>query len=445
MQRIEVTSFVRPDVIPQLADARRCSSSVRLPDRRSVGVLIPNERGLERALALRDRFQEINGFLSASETHNQKNVGRPVAESLAGLERDVRAGTGRGTAVRGRDLDLVRLPVRGACAGRAGARRSPRRWSRPGASRSGSATRPGWPTRCRCASFFAAARDGCRGGADRALPQHPRTGPRQRAGGARGGGRELRVLASASSAVPGAGRARPGNIATEDLVSMLHEMGISTGIDLAALIAGLARGAARAGPAARQPRAARGARVVGGRRADRGRARRSAGGCGRAGAAPGVPSATASKARRRASCPCASGSRGSWTPARSPRRGCWPGGRRTARRRGCRDRGRHGRRRARRGDGQRPDGQGRVVGAEDRREDRADPGAGAVTADPARLPGRLGRRADQRAGADVPRAPRRRQDLLQPGADVRASCRRCASCSVPAPPAAPTSPRSATS
>ena len=48
-------------------------------------MLIPNERGLERALQWRDRFQEINGFLSASETHNQKNVGRSVAESLAGL------------------------------------------------------------------------------------------------------------------------------------------------------------------------------------------------------------------------------------------------------------------------------------------------------------------------------------------------------------------------
>ncbi len=87
LQRIEVTSFVRPDVIPQLADASEVLSSVSLPPSVSVGVLIPNERGLERALPLRDRFQEINGFLSASETHNQKNVGRSVAESLDGLER----------------------------------------------------------------------------------------------------------------------------------------------------------------------------------------------------------------------------------------------------------------------------------------------------------------------------------------------------------------------
>ena len=47
-------------------------------------VLIPNERGLERALEQRDRFDEVNVFLSASETHNRKNVNRSIEESLAG-------------------------------------------------------------------------------------------------------------------------------------------------------------------------------------------------------------------------------------------------------------------------------------------------------------------------------------------------------------------------
>src|SRR5947199_5237592 len=87
LRRIEVTSFVRPDVIPQLADAEQVLDGIRLPDEVSVSVLIPNERGLERALRHRGRFQEVNGFLSASETHNRKNVGRGVEESLAGLER----------------------------------------------------------------------------------------------------------------------------------------------------------------------------------------------------------------------------------------------------------------------------------------------------------------------------------------------------------------------
>ena len=77
LQRLEVTSFVRADVIPQLADAaevlerdRRCPTTV------SRSVLIPNERGLDNALALRDRFDEINVFMSASESHNRANVNR---------------------------------------------------------------------------------------------------------------------------------------------------------------------------------------------------------------------------------------------------------------------------------------------------------------------------------------------------------------------------------
>src|SRR5690348_12599423 len=87
LRRIEVTSFVRPDVIPQLADATEVLAGVSLPARVAISVLIPNERGLDRALAQRSRFQEINGFLSASETHNHKNVGRSIEQSLAGLER----------------------------------------------------------------------------------------------------------------------------------------------------------------------------------------------------------------------------------------------------------------------------------------------------------------------------------------------------------------------
>src|SRR5919204_4319043 len=87
LRRMEVTSFVRPDVIPQLADAAEVLEAIDVPDEVSLGVLIPNERGLEKALEHRDRFQEINVFLSASETHNRTNVNRSIAESLDGLER----------------------------------------------------------------------------------------------------------------------------------------------------------------------------------------------------------------------------------------------------------------------------------------------------------------------------------------------------------------------
>src|SRR5436190_12063858 len=86
LRRLEVTSFVRADVIPQLADAAEVLAAVDIPSDVAVSVLIPNERGLENALAQRDRFQEINVFLSASETHNSKNVNRSIEESLNGLE-----------------------------------------------------------------------------------------------------------------------------------------------------------------------------------------------------------------------------------------------------------------------------------------------------------------------------------------------------------------------
>ena len=87
LRRLEVTSFVRADVIPQLSDGAEVLSRIDVPDGVSLSVLIPNMRGLENALAQRERFHEINCFLSASETHNRKNVNRSVEESLVGLEQ----------------------------------------------------------------------------------------------------------------------------------------------------------------------------------------------------------------------------------------------------------------------------------------------------------------------------------------------------------------------
>ena len=96
-----MTSFVRPEVIPQLADAEEVLAAVRRREGVSFSVLIPNERGLERALAMRDRFDEINVFVSASETHNQRNVNRTIEESLAGLERTLATAPRRGLRCEG--------------------------------------------------------------------------------------------------------------------------------------------------------------------------------------------------------------------------------------------------------------------------------------------------------------------------------------------------------
>ena len=100
LRRIELTSFVRADVIPQLADAAEVVTRFEPLDGVAYSVLIPNRKGLENALEFRDRFQEANFFLSASETHNKKNVNRTIDESLADLEGTIGAARGAGCAAR---------------------------------------------------------------------------------------------------------------------------------------------------------------------------------------------------------------------------------------------------------------------------------------------------------------------------------------------------------
>ena len=87
--RIEVASFVRPDVIPQLADGVEVLERIEVPDDTKLMVLVPNSKGLDNALKVRDKFHEVAIFVSASETHNKKNVNRTVDETMA--DNDVMA------------------------------------------------------------------------------------------------------------------------------------------------------------------------------------------------------------------------------------------------------------------------------------------------------------------------------------------------------------------
>lgn len=81
---IEVTSFVRPRMIPQLSDAADVIRRLPRVDGVRYWALVPNQVGLERALDV--GVEHIATFLSASETHNLKNVNRTVRESLSGLQ-----------------------------------------------------------------------------------------------------------------------------------------------------------------------------------------------------------------------------------------------------------------------------------------------------------------------------------------------------------------------
>ncbi|PFG38248.1 hydroxymethylglutaryl-CoA lyase [Georgenia soli] len=81
LRTVELTSFVRPGLVPQLADAEELLAAVGRTDGVRFPVLVPNERGLDRALA--SGVSEIAIFGSATESFAQRNLGRSVDESLA--------------------------------------------------------------------------------------------------------------------------------------------------------------------------------------------------------------------------------------------------------------------------------------------------------------------------------------------------------------------------
>lgn len=111
LKDIEVTSFVRPSWIPQLSDAGEVIA--RLP--RAEGVrfwsLVPNRRGLERAID--SGVTNICTFMSASETHNKKNVNRTRAESLAALRDVVGIAKDEDMGVRGYISTVFGCPYEG--------------------------------------------------------------------------------------------------------------------------------------------------------------------------------------------------------------------------------------------------------------------------------------------------------------------------------------------
>jgi hydroxymethylglutaryl-CoA lyase len=235
LRRMEVSSFVRPDVIPQLADGIEVLDAIPRRDGLAYSVLIPNEKGLERALERRDRFDEISVFLSASETHNAKNVNRSIAESLAGLERVVASAREAGLRCEGVIATSFGCPYEGEVpASRvleiAGRLRG------FGCDEVGFGDTTGMANPRQVSRFFADAREHLEGVE---LTAHFHN--------TRGQGL-ANVLAALGEGIdsfessfgelggcpvpPGS----TGNVSTEDVVSMLHEMGIETGIDLERLI-----------------------------------------------------------------------------------------------------------------------------------------------------------------------------------------------------------------
>jgi hydroxymethylglutaryl-CoA lyase len=236
LRRLEATSFVRADVIPQLADADEVLDRIDPPDDVAISVLIPNEKGLENALRHRGRFQEINVFLSATETHNRRNVNRSIEESLAGLERVLGRAREEGLRCEGVISVAFGCPYEGHVPP-ARVFEIAERLRDAGAQEVGFGDTTGMANPAQVRGFFEAARDALGGELELTAHFH----------NTRGQGL-ANVLAALEAGVdsfessfgelggcpvpPGA----TGNIATEDLVSMLHEMGIDTGVSLERLV-----------------------------------------------------------------------------------------------------------------------------------------------------------------------------------------------------------------
>ncbi|CAN5116483.1 hydroxymethylglutaryl-CoA lyase [soil metagenome] len=235
-KRIELTSFVRSDVIPQLADANDVLDGYEKRDGVAYSVLIPNEKGLENALERRDRFDEVNLFLSASETHNRKNVNRSIGESLAGLERVIGRARREGLRCEGVISVSFGCPYEGEVPVER-VMSIAERLREAGCEEIAFGDTTGMANPRQVGEFFAAARGRL---PDTELTAHFHN--------TRGQGL-ANVLAALEQGIdsfesafgelggcpvpPGA----TGNVSSEDLVSMLEEMGIATGVDLEKLVA----------------------------------------------------------------------------------------------------------------------------------------------------------------------------------------------------------------
>jgi hydroxymethylglutaryl-CoA lyase len=233
VSRIEAVSFVRAEAIPQMADADEVWAAVTKDPAIRYSALAPNLRGARRALDA--GFTEVEAVVSASDTHNRKNVNRSTEQSLdeiavmideahqRGATLQVVVATAWGSPYEG-DVPMDRVV---AVAGRAVA---------DGADAISFGDTTGMATPRRVQDLVGSFRF-----------RHPEVPLNLHFHNTRGTGL-ANVLAALELGVddfdasvgglggcpyaPGAS----GNIATEELVYMLEDMGVGTGVDLAAMI-----------------------------------------------------------------------------------------------------------------------------------------------------------------------------------------------------------------
>jgi hydroxymethylglutaryl-CoA lyase len=227
LRRIEITSFVSPKWVPQLADAEELAREYRPPPGVTFGALCPNAKGLERALAA--GLTEIAVFLSSSETHNKMNINKTIDDTLAVFEEIVPPAREKGLAVRAYLSTVWGCPYEGNVDPKKALSdlEAPHRaWVLPGLDL-GDTIGVGTPRQTDTIvrmfrdemplSQIALHLHDTRGTAlANILTRAPARGARLRLCGGRRGGLSVRA-------------GRGGNVATEDLVYLLNGMGVRAG------------------------------------------------------------------------------------------------------------------------------------------------------------------------------------------------------------------------
>ncbi|MEU9042848.1 MULTISPECIES: hydroxymethylglutaryl-CoA lyase [unclassified Kitasatospora] len=239
LRTVEATSFVHPKWVPQLADAEELMPRLAdLPERHPglrLPVLVPNERGLDRALA--HRAGDIAVFASATETFARRNLNRSADEAMAMFRPVVTRATEAGVAVRGYLSmcfgDPWEGPVPVPQVVRYGVQLLEMGCSELSLGDTIGVATPGQVS----ALLTGFARAGAP--ADRlAVHFHDTYG--QALSNTLAALREGVTTVDASAGGLGGcpyAKSATGNLATEDLVWMLHGLGIRTGVDLRALVA----------------------------------------------------------------------------------------------------------------------------------------------------------------------------------------------------------------
>jgi hydroxymethylglutaryl-CoA lyase len=233
LERIEITSFVSPQWIPQLADADEVAEHAKAPPGVAFSALCPNRRGLERALAA--GIREIAVFLSASETHNKKNVNKTVEGSLVEFAETVSAAREAGLRVRGYVSTVWGCPYEGNIDPKR-AIATARRLIDLGCYQVSLGDTIGVGTPRQTERILRVA-IGELGAEKIAMHMHDTRGTALAnvLVGLEMGVRDFDASVGGLGGCPYAPGAA-GNLATEDLVYMLHGMGIETGIDLERLV-----------------------------------------------------------------------------------------------------------------------------------------------------------------------------------------------------------------